>query len=358
MDARTRGWSFLSAVAVAVLVFTLAAAQYEAGMDGLEQYRREQGAYKEALLKGDLPGAESHLTQSQRVLGEARAAFEQAGIVDRGSVQDLLAYAEILGASQDYDLAANALKRALRQDSAEPGMWIRLGINLLKAGPASQKEGIDAVNHGLELSPQAVDEGQAHFALGKFYLQAGLADFALEHYEAGLARAPGDVEATIALAALKIRGGAIAEGSKLLDELGKAAQPYDAETRVLLRHALEDFGSLGLAFDDTFENHAAYARVLYRAARLPDAILAAQRAVVLNPQSFDTINFMGSIQMQLGNFQQAREAFTQSLAANPNQSEIAEGLKTLPPAPPESAPATPAPGAPQGAPPLLQRPQE
>lgn len=135
--------------------------------------------------------------------------------------------------------------------------------------------------------------------------------------------------ATIGHAALQVRKGEVVNSSQKLDALGVKAQPYDVETRLMLRQALHDFERRGKWFSDTAENHAAYARLLYRAGRLTDAILAARRSVVLDTAQSEIWNFLASMQLQIGNLEQAKQAYEHSLEANPNQPAIEAARRQL-----------------------------
>jgi cytochrome c-type biogenesis protein CcmH/NrfG len=90
----------------------------------------------------------------------------------------------------------------------------------------------------------------------------------------------------------------------------------------MLRKALLTFERTGGWFEDTAANHAAYAKLLYRAGRITDAVLAARRSVILNEGDYETWNFIAAMQLQVGNLEHAEQAYGHSLTARPDQPEI------------------------------------
>jgi Flp pilus assembly protein TadD len=288
-----------------------------------------QSAWHDALKSGDPAAIERQEAKLRETATVTRNAYEAAGANASEDPVVLHRYAAALRSLGDHDLAAGVLTRAVRLAPEEAALWMHLGADLAESGPGVREEAFQALHKSLELEAKSPTAAQAHFLLGDLYYREGLFDFAREHQESALRLEPDHVRARIALAALRISAGEVLEGSRDLDALGRRAQPYDAETRVLLREALTDFDAARRVFPDTPEHHAAYARALYRAARFPDAILAARRAATLNPEDFDTWNFIAAVQGQLGNLPQARDAYTKSLEANPDQPQVRAILEEM-----------------------------
>ncbi len=242
-------------------------------------------------------------------------------------------YEEYLGLIQnlDYqDLWADLLEKKLNepgnQEALDVKNWLALGEAHFKTGMHGTLKAAEAFQHALTLNPGHAD---ALARLGQLHHREGQYDLAESKYRKALESDPENALALIGTAVLQIRKGDILNTSRTLDQLGVKAQPYDVETRLMLRQALTAFEHHGGWFDDTAENHNAYARLLYRSGRLTDAILAARRAVTLEPARSDIWNFIASMQLQIGNLEQAKQAYDQSLETNPDQPAIADTRRQL-----------------------------
>lgn len=260
---------------------------------------------------------------------EALALFVKAGAESATDPTLVTAYAQLLAEQGDYDLAAEQYARIapIARQSAE--LWRKAGAAYLKAGPGLRPKALAALKASLAADAASPDAALTRFLLGDLYQREGLFAIAEEEYAAALALDPACTQALLGKAVLDARKGRIAEASQAMDALGRAAQPYDAWTRTRLREALEDYEHRRDFFEDTPQNNLAYARLLYRAARLPDAILAARRAAKLAPQDFDTWNFIAAMQTQLGSLKQAAEAYEKSLEANPDQPQVKTVLEEI-----------------------------
>ena len=232
-------------------------------------------------------------------------------------------YRDVLKALGYHDLLAEKLEQRLGNNesgcAADPAAWRSLGEAWMLAGPCGRERSFDAFKKALELKPE---DGETLVLMAQLFHREGLYEQAAAAYDKALAADSGNIRAALGKAVLLARGGAIAESSRAIDALGMAAQPYDVSTRIMLRKALEDFERRGGWFGDTPENHAAYARLLYRAGRLPDALIAARRAVELAPGDTSAWNFIAAMQLQMGNLEQARQAYDKSLEADPNQKQV------------------------------------
>ena len=310
-------------------IFPAWGADFEEAYELSRRLDTAQSAWHDALKSGDPSTIERQEARLLETAMVTRNAYEAAGANASDDPEILHRYAAALRALGHHDLAAGVLTRAVRLAPGEAVLWMHLGADLAESGPGVREEAFQALHKSLQLDAQSSAAAQTHYLLGDLFHREGLFDFAREHQESALRLDPEHVPARIALAALRIRGGEVLEGSRELDALGRRAQPYDAETRVLLREALAGFDAARRVFPDTPEHHAAYARALYRAARFPDAILAARRATTLNPDDFDTWNFIAAVQGQLGNLAQARDAYGKSLEANPEQPQVRAILEEM-----------------------------
>ncbi len=306
-----------------------AANPYASARDSFDQYRAEQAAAQRAMNQGAAATAHEHQITADSRLRQATRLYEQAGAAKSEDPAVLLEYTHVITAAGNHDLAAEILANATQIAPGNPALWTALGRSYSKAGPAFHEKAFAALNKAVKASPTPKEAAEARLLLGDIYRHQGLFDFAEAEYRASLEANPDDVKTTIYLAVLKVRRGEILEGSKDLDSLGKAAQPHDIDTRLRLRAAIAAYEARRGWFPDTAENHAAYARLLYHAARWPDAVLAARRATRINPQDARTWSFIGAIQMQLGNVEQARKAYQRSLEANPDQPSVRQVLKKM-----------------------------
>lgn len=294
----------------------------------LEQCESLRARYAAALKEDQYDAAGKAQDELSRRLREARALFESAGIQRTQDEDAIRRYAEVLHELTEYDLAAKALEGLVQRNPRDATLLVRYGENLAAIGPAGRRKAFQALHKALSLDNSEV-AWRAHAALGALYWREGLYDFATDAFEAAHEENPEDVRSRIAAAACRCRVGEILDAARILDALGRAAQPFDAETRIMLREALFGFEAAQRYFPDTAEHHAAYAKLLYRAGRITDALLAAQRAVRLDAGDVSTWNFLAAMYIQAGNIPQARNAYEQSLKAQPDQPQIRDALDSL-----------------------------
>lgn len=326
--------------------------------EALGTYETEHAAQLQAITEGLYADADARGAKAHAALLDAKAAYELAASVEKN---DLLDYADVLELLGFDDLLGEAMERGVTKYPEDALLWAKLGAAKIRCGPKHEARGLEALRKSITLDPDCTVCLLACTALGALYYEQGLYDLAREALEKAAAPqpkaqplksrkyppdTPDNAEAVIRLAVLQVREGKIAEANAALDALGQAARPFDAMTRVLLRDALETYENDGRYFDDTAPNHVAFSKLLYRAGRLPEAVLAASRATRLDPKDTKTFNFIGSIYLQLGNADAARQAYEKSLEADPGQSEVAQVLEQIraqaaaKPAPP-TAPAVP-----------------
>lgn len=329
----------LSGCLAAALFVVPAAAQADKAREAVAQHAKELEAKQAAIAQGLFNEADARDAAARAALQRAREAYEAAGPPKRGSIELLTEYALVAQQLGYFDLASEAMETAVAQAPDNARAWALLGMSAIERGPKHERRGLEALHKSLALDASSKDTAAPRVALAKLYMAQGLPAFAQDALDQALAVDPANPEATVRRAALQARAGKIREANDAIDALGKAAQPFDPLTRVLLREALDTFERDGGFFEDQAENHVAFARLLYRAGRVPEAVLAAGRAVTLKPDDLKTLNFIGSMHTQMGNADAARQAYEKSLALDPNQPAVTETLKQLPP--PGQAPTAP-----------------
>jgi Flp pilus assembly protein TadD len=263
---------------------------------------------------------------SRTQLLEQMEQMESAGAATTEDKTKRDAYLEILRALGYFDLLAQQYERLTAVAPEDAALWRALGEAWMQAGPVGVAPAFNALKQAVALDDNEVE---ARSLLAHLLHREGLYDQAQSLYEEILLQNPSHVRAQLGRAVLWARSGKIQEASDTMDRLGASAQEYDVETRLMLRKALHDFEGRGGWFEDLPANHAAYARLLYRAGRIMDAMLAAHRAVALAAADYSTWNFIGAMQLQLGNLEQARHAYDKSLEANADQPAVQESRKQL-----------------------------
>jgi Flp pilus assembly protein TadD len=249
------------------------------------------------------------------------------GTQDAGALLEFARRCEDEGA---FDLAAEALVQAVALRPEELALRVRLAENRYRMGAAGKSDAFDEAGLVLaEESASAELKARAGMVRALIQLEQGLWGPAGEGFQEVLAAQPDHTRAAIGLAAVETARGDIGAASARLDGLGAAAQPFDAETRYLLRVALQSFQSERRTFADAADNHAAYGKLLYRAGRLPEAVLALRRAATQRGNDTATWNLVAAIGAQLGDAAATRAACEASLAINPEQPEIAKLLDSV-----------------------------
>jgi len=224
-----------------------------------------------------------------------------------GEIAPLLQFTSEAESRGDWDIASDALDVAAELRPEDGGIAARRAKAHYKRGPAGKPEALKLADGLIRNGGEA--PADAYFVRGLLYLEQELPDLAREDFDALLARDAESVPGRIVAAVLQVYKGDVLEAETGLAALGQAAMPFDAETRDMVRRALLAFERDRYTFPDTPEHHAAYARLLYRAARVPDAILAARRAATLDSANKDLWRFVGQMHAQLGQQEQAESAF-------------------------------------------------
>ncbi|NUM56366.1 MAG: tetratricopeptide repeat protein [Candidatus Hydrogenedentes bacterium] len=266
---------------------------------------------------------------STKLLREARAEYEANGAGESDDPDALMAYADVLNELGDYDLAEKSLLRAVSIDPEIASAWFKLGQTEGKLGPRAESRAIRALRRAAAIEPKTDITVQANASLGALYQQSGLFDFAREAYERALEQDPTHVGSKLAIASLDAREGKMVKAKAAYDSVEKASSDYAPFITRTLGVALEEFSQSRRWLDDTAESHLAYAELLVRAGRLPEAYWPLNRSLKLNDQDYVGWNLMGSILRSMGQTKGARDAFGKSLALNANQPRTTQVIAEL-----------------------------
>lgn len=295
------------------------------------QYRAEIQAAGEAAAKNDAKGAASREANARKHLKKACQEFAAAGAAKSNDLDVLRDYASALMRNDDYDLAAEALQRAVEVKPDDPALWISLGSAMSESGSSKANDAAAAFHKAIELTPSADVTASAYLGLGDLYRRHALHALARESFSKALDAKPDFRAAQLSLAAARVREGEVLQASTELDALGAMSNEEGALLVAHLSESLRAFEEARLTFPDTHEHHMAYAKLLLRAGRNTQALSAVERAAVLNADDYVTWNLVGGLSRQMGDAKRAREAYAKSLEINPDQPRTQEALKTLSP---------------------------
>jgi len=260
---------------------------------------------------------------------DAFGLFQSAGADETKDAKVRKEYIELLSLLGYYDLAAAQFEKSAAETAQNAGLWRGAGTAWAESGPANDERALAALHKSLEADSKSESAADVWFYIGHVQHRAGQYDAAMQSYGEALKLKADEPRTVIGKAALDARAGRIAEASSALDALGKAAQPYDVETRALLRKALADFQASGAKVPEEAAAQAAYSKLLYRAARLPEAVAAGRRAVELKPDDADMLNFLGAMYLQAGKPDEAKQAYEKSLAVKPDQPNVTDALRQI-----------------------------
>ncbi len=314
--------------------------------DVLDQARKEMDEFKrqtdlalQAQAAEDTAAILLREKEANEALRRARDLFQQGGVLKGDDLDAVKAYAEVLTRLGDFDLMAEALKRATELAPEDPALWGGLGQALSQMGHAQATEARKALDRALELHPEGRTAVGIYSVLGTLYMKENLFDLSREYWTEATkidASLPGP---RIALAALDVRAGKLKEASEALDTLGNIPEFMDV-MRLQLTEALDDFEASRTVIPDTAADHLAYAMLLVRINRLPESVWPLERALKLDPNNYVGWNLLGSIRQGLGDTLRARGAFQRSLDIKPDQPRTREALQALD----QDSAASPAPG--------------
>jgi tetratricopeptide (TPR) repeat protein len=309
------------------LTCSTALAQFTSAQERFAEYEQATTEIQERLAQNDREGAEKSQDKARMALLSCRRLYEAAAIEETEDVEARLGYGQVLRLLEDHDLAAAFFLRSLDIAPESAPLWKRYGEAAL-VGPEPAKA-VEALRKSLSLKGLSEKEAaQVHAQLGFVYLEQRVMNAARASFlEAS--RLDGDLlRPKVGMAMLKIWEGDVKVASADLDQLGAAVLPMDAEIRRQVRSLLSDFDRRH-SFKDVAENHAAYGKLLYWAARPADAVFALNRALTLAPNSVEHLNFIARIHLQVGNGPAAQRALERSLTIEPAQEKIQGMLEQL-----------------------------
>lgn len=319
-------------VSLVFFILLAAAASAQSIADARDMAARAKTLQLEAsaaLGRGDRDTWSAKSGEALRLLREAALLYRTAGVESSEDASLLSEYAIVLELSRDFDLAADAYAflTDIEPDAAE---WhLKRGLALMEVGPLQRKQAKESLESALQLNPGSEWSAEASAALGQIYWDASHYDVAAQYAERGYGGEPDDITAATNLAAARVRSGRMNEAESILTGLRSFRGDEFARSQSKIAQALLEFDQTRGWFDDTLENHLAYARLLIRVGRHPDAVLPLRRAVMLDPDNVATINLLGSVLRQTGDNAGARAVFEHSLQLDPNQPELRESLNAL-----------------------------
>ena len=312
---------------IAVMPYAVAEESSE-GATALARYETARSKQQTALAQGDSEAFAALDTEAANALSAAGAAFKR-DYEASNDLQAALGYVKVLRIKGDHDLAAEFAGKVISRGLENAVLWREYGSCLLTMGKKHAQDAIDALYTSLEMDRTSPEAVVTFNELADYYIEMGMPEAASTVVAEALAIEPTDVRARLAKVVVDVYNGNIGEAGSLLTAVGKGAQPYDTVLRAHLRLALADFDTQRRSFPDTAENHYAYARLLYFAARLPQAIMACQRAARLAKTDTGIWNFLGAIQGQLGDYAGAQRSYEASLKANPEQPDVRQTIEKL-----------------------------
>lgn len=282
-----------------------------------------------AFAQGKEEEGASLAAKSAELLEQARTEYEALGAAESSDIGVLFGYADTLNELGDFDLAEKALLRAVAADPESAEAWFKLGQTEGKLGPRGESRGIRALRRAVAIEPKSGITVQANASLGALYQQSGLFELARDAYQRALDQDPAHAGSKLAVASLDAREGKMVKAKEAYDSIANASSDYGPFIAQTLSVALDEFEQSRRWLDDTAEAHFAYAELLVRAGRLPDAFWPLSRALKLDDQNYVGWNLMGSILRSLGQTKGARDAFARSLALNADQPRTAQALGEL-----------------------------
>ena len=305
------------------------AAGVSEGRAAVAQFDAELKIAFDAHAQNDDAAFEQHQKKAQEYLKQGRDLYDKAGAAASDDVEILREYGAVLTKSGDYDLAAEALRRATGLAPDDAGLWRELGRALALMGHGWAREAVQALRKSIEIDPGGAEAAGAYAGLGRVYRQEGLYDLARESFEKALGLDPNCLPAKSGRIGSNVQEGAVREAADDLDKLGALPPEYAAQLPNLLSESLTRFQESRRWFADTAENHIAYAKILFRVGRMGDALEAAERSAKLGPGDYAAWNFIGDLSFQLDRRDRAREAYTRSLELKPDQPMTKERLQSL-----------------------------
>lgn len=303
------------------------------GDDPIEGARREMGLFRESAAKlaeaqvsRDAGAVQTHNQDVEEHLRRARQLFEDAEVLRSKDSSVLFEYSEALSILGDFDLAGEALEKAVEHDGENARLWRELGVAYSRAGRWKDNEAARALWRSYSLDDSPDNAVECLSALGSLYRRQGLFDLARDAYARGIEAKPDEPGPRVGMALLYIRDGKLVEASRTFEGL-RLGIPLSVVGAV--QESLVDFEASRRVLEDTVENHLAYGKLLLLARQYGDAILPLRRAATLAPDRAEVWYLLGRIYESIRNGEEARRAYGRSLELNPDQAFVRGALERL-----------------------------
>ncbi len=296
----------------------------------ITNYEKSLLKASQAMAKQDAEEYQKYNKEAARFLEEGREAFDALVDLKSRDAELLSEYAQVLGHSQDFDLAVEALRRVVEIKPQDTDALLALCRVLMRMGASSAADAEEAVRRALDVLAESGETlHEAVTLLGDLQSSGGAYDLARKNYAKAIEANPGFPAASIGLAALEIREGKLAEGLTRVESLGALSPELSQRMSAVIAGSLSDFERRRRSMQDTPENHYAYAKLLFQAGRADESLFAALHSVKMKNDDHQVWNFIGSVSRILGNSQQAKKAFERSLELEPEQPRTISVLNEL-----------------------------
>ncbi len=266
--------------------------------------------------------------KAESLINECEVMLEQIGLPYIKSEEGLKLYLEVLELKGDYGKSAECLEWFLRENPDNGDFWVKLGRVNLKRGRNYLDKAVICLRRARSLKLSNESQALLWETMGDIHWELREFDQAEQAYHKSLNFAD-NIWPKVGLAGLNVAQGDMKSAEESLSEIGKALQRYDVPVRVRLREALLVFEQLTKQISDISEQYFAYGHILYRAGRIEDAIAVTNHALFLEPSNWKEWNFLGSVYMQFGYFEDAKNAFVKSIEVEPNQPEIKKLIEDI-----------------------------
>ncbi len=241
-----------------------------------------------------------------------------------------LAYNEL----GDYDKASAAFEVAAQLDPEDGEVQTERGRACLELG--RHEEAVEAYRAALRINPSDAD---ALSGLGLAYYWLGLYDQSAEQYRSAAQLSPSDPQPRYNLAVALEAAGRHADADEAMEQAWELAQE-DADLCVEMARALTSYGRdveaavraarRACVLDpESAEAHNALGTALLSAGQAQAALGPAREAVRLMPEVADYVYDLGMIEEAVGDRREARARFLRALELDPGFEEAQEALRRL-----------------------------
>ena len=296
-----------------------------------------QAAFAESqslATNGEQEPAQAKYDEAKALMNEA-VLLCQAYIPEKLTIVESTLYAQAMSTAGEYDLAARAYERSFALDPNSIESALSAGRNWGKVGEAYHQRALSLLHTVLTHEPaNATLKSAAHTELGHIYFTQKLFVLAGDAYNEAntLASAEADtqaLEAQLGLALIQIQQGYVAEASKILESITNLTSEQGRFLQEGLTTSLQVMNTNRATIAETAEAHHAYAKLLLRAQRVYESLLAVEHAVLLDDSDYSMHNLRGGLLIQQGQMARATASYTRSLELNPNQPRTREMLTRL-----------------------------